>query len=89
MLWWAYAPVVTFVVVATANHWWLDGFLGAVVALVAALCAHGVFARARPEVWAWNVAPRTQAAPRCHSLRADDPTGRAPAAAHARASTRR
>ena len=40
----AYAPVVTFVVVATANHWWLDGFLGAVVALVAALCAHGLFA---------------------------------------------
>ena len=41
VLWWAYAPVVTFVVVATANHWWLDGFLGAVVALAAALCAHG------------------------------------------------
>jgi|SRR5215217_2065008 len=53
-LWWAYAPVVTFVVVATANHWWLDGFLGAVVALVSAVCAHGLFARARPEVWAWD-----------------------------------
>ena len=57
-LWWAYAPVVSFVVVVTANHWWLDGFLGAVVAAVAAVCAHGVFARARPEVWAWNAAPR-------------------------------
>ena len=57
-LWLAYAPVVTFVVVATANHWWLDGFLGAVVALAAAVCAHGLFARARPEVWAWNVPPR-------------------------------
>jgi membrane-associated phospholipid phosphatase len=57
-LWLAYAPVVTFVVVATANHWWLDGFLGAVVALVSAICAHGLFARARPEVWAWNVPPR-------------------------------
>jgi membrane-associated phospholipid phosphatase len=56
VLWWAYAPVVTFVVVATANHWWLDGFLGAVVALVAAICAHGVFARARPDVWAWKPA---------------------------------
>ena len=42
VLWWAYAPVV----------------LGAVVALVAALCAHGLFARARPDVWAWNVPPR-------------------------------
>jgi membrane-associated phospholipid phosphatase len=58
VLWWSYAPVVTFVVVATANHWWLDGFLGAVVALVSAVCAHGLFARARPDVWAWNVAPR-------------------------------
>src|SRR5918992_4128309 len=57
-LWLAYAPVVTFVVVATANHWWIDGFLGAVVALVSAVCAHGLFARARPEVWAWNVPPR-------------------------------
>jgi hypothetical protein len=56
VLWWAYAPVVTFVVGATSNHWWLDGFLGAVVALVAALCAHGVFARVRPDVWAWKPA---------------------------------
>jgi len=54
MLWYAYSPVVTFVVIATANHWWLDGFLGAVVALVAAVSAHALFARARPEVWAWN-----------------------------------
>jgi membrane-associated phospholipid phosphatase len=53
-LWYAYSPLVTFVVVATANHWWFDGFLGAVVALVSALSAHALFARARPEVWAWN-----------------------------------
>jgi hypothetical protein len=53
-LWYAYSPLVTFVVIATANHWWFDGFLGAVVALVSAVCAHGLFARARPEVWAWN-----------------------------------
>jgi hypothetical protein len=53
-VWYAYSPVVTFVVIATANHWWLDGFLGAVVALVSAVCAHALFARARPEVWAWN-----------------------------------
>jgi membrane-associated phospholipid phosphatase len=62
-LWWAYAPVVSFVVVVTANHWWLDGFLGALVAAVSAVCAHGVFARARPEVWAWNAAARSQPAP--------------------------
>jgi hypothetical protein len=62
MLWYAYSPVVTFVVIATANHWWLDGFLGAVVALVSAVCAHGLFARARPQVWAWDAPPRTGAA---------------------------
>jgi membrane-associated phospholipid phosphatase len=55
-LWWSYAPVVTFVVVATANHWWLDAFLGALVAAVSAAAAHGVFARARPDVWAWKPA---------------------------------
>jgi membrane-associated phospholipid phosphatase len=57
-LWRAYPAVVTFVVVATANHWWLDAFLGAATAAVAALAAQGVFARARPEAWAWNTAPR-------------------------------
>jgi hypothetical protein len=54
MLWWGYAPVVTFVVIATANHWWFDAFLGALVAAVSAVAAHGFFARVRPEVWAWN-----------------------------------
>jgi membrane-associated phospholipid phosphatase len=53
-LWWAYPAVVTFVVVSTANHWWLDAFLGALTAAVAALAAQGVFARARPDVWAWH-----------------------------------
>jgi hypothetical protein len=61
-LWLAYAPVVTFVVVATANHWWLDAFLGAVVAVAAAACAHGLFARARPEAWAWDAPPRPEPA---------------------------
>ena len=56
VLWLAYPPVVSFVVVVTANHWWIDGFLGAVVALVSAVCAHGVFARARPAAWAWKPA---------------------------------
>ena len=60
-LWLAYAPVVTFVVVATANHWWLDAFLGAAVALVAAACAQAFFARVRPEVWAWDVPGRPHA----------------------------
>jgi hypothetical protein len=58
LAWRAYPALVTFVVVATANHWWLDAFLGAATAAVAALAAQGVFARARPEVWAWDPAPR-------------------------------
>jgi PAP2 superfamily len=53
-LWFAYCPVITFVVIATANHWWIDGFLGASVAAVSAVAARELFARARPEVWAWN-----------------------------------
>ena len=57
-LWHAYPAAVTFVVVATANHWWLDALLGAATAAVAALAAQGVFARARPEAWAWDTAPR-------------------------------
>jgi hypothetical protein len=56
VLWWCSAPVVTFVVVATANHWWIDAFLGAVVAATSAACAHGLFARVRPEVWAFSPA---------------------------------
>ena len=53
LLWRGYPALVTFVVIATANHWWLDAFLGAATAAVAALAAQGVFARARPEAWAW------------------------------------
>lgn len=53
-LWCAYCPMVTFVVIATANHFWIDGFLGAAVAAVSATTAWSLFARARPEAWAWN-----------------------------------
>ena len=38
-LWSAYPALVTFVVVATANHWWFDAFLGALTAAVAAVVA--------------------------------------------------
>jgi hypothetical protein len=57
-LWRAYPALVTFVVVATANHWWLDAVLGAATAAVAALAAQRLFARARPDAWAWDAAPR-------------------------------
>jgi hypothetical protein len=52
-LWIGYPALVSFVVVATANHWWIDAFLGAVTAGISAWCALA-FARARPAAWAWN-----------------------------------
>jgi hypothetical protein len=59
LVWAAYPVVVTFVVVATANHWWFDAAAGAVTAAVAATAAVG-FARWRPTAWAW--APAAPAA---------------------------
>ncbi len=53
-LWLAYPLLVSFVVVATANHWWIDAFLGGLTAAVAATAAL-VFARWRPAAWAWVV----------------------------------
>ncbi len=56
-LWAAYPPVVSLVVVVTANHWVLDAVLGAVVAAVAAVAAQTLFARVRPHAWAWEAGP--------------------------------
>jgi PAP2 superfamily len=52
-LWLSYPLLVSFVVVATANHWWFDAFAGAVTAAFAALAALLV-ARWRPAAWAWT-----------------------------------
>jgi hypothetical protein len=55
---WSFYPLlVTFVVIATGNHFWIDAALGSVVAGVSALLARSAFARARPEAWAWRTAP--------------------------------
>jgi hypothetical protein len=51
-LWSVYPLMVTFVVVATANHWWFDAFTGAVTAAISAVVALQ-FARWRPSAWAW------------------------------------
>jgi membrane-associated phospholipid phosphatase len=56
LLWGIYPAVVTFVVVVTANHFWLDAALGALVAGLSAYAAYAAFARARPDAWAWNTA---------------------------------
>jgi hypothetical protein len=54
VLWLCYPALVTFVVMATANHFWTDAVLGAIVAGISAWTAAVAFARLRPEAWAWN-----------------------------------
>jgi membrane-associated phospholipid phosphatase len=53
LLWAIYPAIVSFVVVATGNHFWIDGALGAAVAAVSAYAASAAFARLRPEAWGW------------------------------------
>jgi membrane-associated phospholipid phosphatase len=59
VLWALYPGLVTMVVIVTGNHWWLDAFAGACVALVAGLVAWAVLSRLRPSDWAWQ--PRATA----------------------------
>jgi hypothetical protein len=54
VLWCFYPPLVTMVVIATGNHWWFDGAVGATVALAASLVALLVLSRIRPADWAWQ-----------------------------------
>jgi PAP2 superfamily protein len=56
ILWALYPLFVTFVVVATANHFLMDVFLGALTAGVSAGLAQRLFARARPDAWAFGQA---------------------------------
>jgi hypothetical protein len=52
--WALYPLVVTFIVIATANHFFVDAFLGLVTAGVAAAVAHRPLALARPDLWAFG-----------------------------------
>jgi membrane-associated phospholipid phosphatase len=54
VVWFLYPLLVTFVVVVTGNHFWMDAFLGALVAGVSAYVAQALLARARPTVWAFT-----------------------------------
>jgi len=56
VLWAFYPLLITFVVMVTANHFWIDAALGVLVAGASAYLAREVFARARPEAWAWAAA---------------------------------
>jgi hypothetical protein len=53
LLWSIYPLTVFFVIVVTANHFWFDAALGAMVACLAAVSAHQL-ARLRPDAWSWR-----------------------------------
>jgi hypothetical protein len=56
ILWAAYPFLVFWVVVVTANHFWVDGAFGLLVAVLSAVTARQVLARVRPAVWSWRPA---------------------------------
>src|SRR3954453_13049468 len=55
VLWAAYPVLVFWVVVVTANHFWIDGAAGLLVATLATLAARSL-ARPRPAVWSFRPA---------------------------------
>jgi UDP-N-acetylmuramyl pentapeptide phosphotransferase/UDP-N-acetylglucosamine-1-phosphate transferase len=55
ILWAAYPVLVFWVVVVTANHFWIDGAAGLLVAVLATTAA-AYLARARPAVWSFRPA---------------------------------
>lgn len=57
VLWLAYAPFITFVVVVTGNHFFTDAALGALTAGCAALLARQLLQRVHPEEWAFAGLP--------------------------------
>ncbi len=52
--WAAWPLLIAWVVIVTANHYWVDVALGWMVAATAAVVAHRLLARARPEAWSWR-----------------------------------
>ena len=52
VFWSLYPLFISFVVIVTANHFWLDAAVGGVVAATAAYAA-AALARARPHAWAF------------------------------------
>lgn len=60
-LWMMWPALVTWVVIVTGNHYWVDAAFGAMVAALSALTAQWLLARARPEAWAWRSATPQEA----------------------------
>ncbi len=55
-LWAMYPFLVFWVVIVTANHFWVDGAFGLLVAALSAVTATQILARVRPAVWSWRPA---------------------------------
>jgi hypothetical protein len=58
VLWALYPLLVTFVVVVTGNHWFMDAVAGAFVAGTSALVATHVLSRLWPAAWSWSAGAR-------------------------------
>jgi PAP2 superfamily len=56
VLWTLYPLLVFWVVIVTANHFWVDGAIGLMVAALSAVAARQILARVRPAVWSWRPA---------------------------------
>ena len=59
--WACYPLLMLYIVVATANHFWFDGLVGALCAGLAVLLARYPLTRLRPDHSAWRV-PRREPA---------------------------
>ena len=57
-LWACWPILIAWVVIVTANHYWVDWILGWIVALAAFAIAKGALARWKPEAWGWRPASR-------------------------------
>lgn len=62
VVWFLYPFLVTFVVVATGNHYFLDAVLGAMTAGVSALLSQRLLARWRPDAWSFAAEREAEAA---------------------------
>jgi membrane-associated phospholipid phosphatase len=59
--WSLYPLLMLYIVVATANHYWFDGLVGAACVGLAVLLAKYPLTLLRPDHWAWRL-PRPEPA---------------------------
>jgi hypothetical protein len=62
--WAAWPILIAWVVIVTANHYWVDWALGWLVALASFAIAKGALARWKPEAWDWRQSGASRARPR-------------------------